>query len=313
MMHLVGVAGLVLALVTWPAAASAQNVTNAQIAAGLADPGRWLTYSGNYLAQRHSPLTQVAPENVHQLSVQWAFQTGVLGKFETTPIVIDGMLYVTGPNNTAWAVDARTGRQIWSYRRNLPDRLNLCCGAVNRGFGVLGNRLYLATLDAHLVALDMKTGAVIWDVVIDDYRRGYTATAAPLVVKDKIVVGIAGAEYGIRGFIDAFDAATGKRAWRFWTVPAPGEPGGDTWEGDSWERGGGSTLGDRQLRSGAEPRLLGHRQSRSRSLWKGSRGRQSLHRRRGGARCGHGEAALVLPVHAARCARLGRGAGARAG
>jgi alcohol dehydrogenase (cytochrome c) len=225
----------------WATASDAQGITNQQLAAGLADPGRWLTYSGDNRGQRHSPLTQVTPGNVHQLSAQWAFQTGVLGKFEATPIVIDGILYVTGQNNTAWAIDARTGRQIWRYARDLPDGLNVCCGRVNRGFAVLGDRLYMATLDAHLLAFDMKTGAIVWDTVIDDHRRGYTATAAPLVVKDKIIVGIAGAEYGIRGFIDAFDASTGKRAWRFWTVPAPGEKGSETWEGDSWERGGGST------------------------------------------------------------------------
>ncbi len=173
--------------------------------------------------------------------MQWAFQTAQLGKFETTPIVLNGVMYITGPNNTAWAIDARTGRQLWSYRRDLPEGMNICCGRVNRGFAVLGNKLFMNTLDAHLLAFDMKTGAIVWDVVIDDYKRGYSATSAPLVVKDKIVVGIAGAEYGIRGFIDAYDAATGKRAWRFWTVPGPGEKGSKTWEGDSWERGGGST------------------------------------------------------------------------
>jgi alcohol dehydrogenase (cytochrome c) len=228
-------------LLLWSTAAHAQNVTNEQLAAGFADPERWLMYSGDYSGQRHSPLTQITPANAHQLSVQWAFQTGQLGKFETTPLLIDGILYVTGPNNTAWALDARTGRQIWSYRRDLPEGLNVCCGRVNRGFAALGSRLYMSTLDAHLLAFDMKTGAIVWDTVIDDFKRGYTATAAPLIVKDKVLVGIAGAEYGIRGFIDAYDATTGKRVWRFWTVPAPGEKGSETWEGDSWERGGGST------------------------------------------------------------------------
>lgn len=221
--------------------ARAQNVTNERLLKGLSDPGEWLNYGGDYAGQRHSPLTQITPANVHQLSAQWAFQTAQLGKFEATPIIINGTIYITGPNNAAWAIDARTGRQIWRYQRDLPEGLNVCCGRVNRGFAVLGNRLYMTTLDAHLLAFDMKTGAVLWDSVIDDYKKGYTATAAPLVVKDKIVVGIAGAEYGIRGFIDAFDATTGKKAWRFWTVPGPGEKGSETWEGDSWQRGGGST------------------------------------------------------------------------
>ena len=138
-------------------------------------------------------------------------------------------------------MDARTGRQLWSYRRELPEELDLCCGRVNRGFAALGDRLFINTLDAHLLALDMKTGSVLWDAVVDDYKLGYSATSAPLVVKDKVIVGIAGAEYGIRGFIDAYDAATGKRAWRFWVVPEPGVKGSETWEGDSWKRGGGST------------------------------------------------------------------------
>jgi alcohol dehydrogenase (cytochrome c) len=229
-------------LLVWSVPALAQSVTNQQLSAPLgADPESWLTYSGDYSGQRHSPLTQLTPANAHQLSAQWAFQTGVIGKFESTPLVIGGILYVTGPNNTAWALDARTGRQIWTYRRDLPEGLNVCCGRVNRGFAALGGRLYMATLDAHLLAFDMKSGAIVWDVVIDDFKKGYTATAAPLVVKDKVIVGIAGAEYGIRGFIDAYDAATGKRAWRFWTVPGPGEKGSETWEGDSWQRGGGST------------------------------------------------------------------------
>ena len=152
------------------------------------------------------------------------------------------MIYATGFNNNAWAIDARSGRQIWRYRRNLPEDLKLCCGAVNRGFGVLGDRLYMTTADAHLLALDMKTGGVLFDVELADYKVGYSATVAPLVVKDKVIVGIAGAEYGIRGFIDAFDAQTGKKAWRFYTVAGPDEPGGNTWpkDSDAYKRGGGS-------------------------------------------------------------------------
>jgi alcohol dehydrogenase (cytochrome c) len=221
--------------------ASARQVTNEQLQKGLADPASWLQYGGDYGGMRHSPLTQITASNVGQLTVQWAFQTNTLGKFEATPLVVGGVMYFTGPNNTAWAVDARTGRQLWSYRRDLPEGMNICCGRVNRGFAVLGNRLFMNTLDAHLLAFDMKTGSVLWDVVIDDYKMGYSATSAPLIVKDKVIVGIAGAEYGIRGFIDAFDTRTGKKAWRFWVVPGPGEKGNETWEGDSWKRGGGST------------------------------------------------------------------------
>ena len=173
---------------------------------------RWTTYSGDDTAQRHSPLTQITPANVGRIAVQWLFQTGAAGRFEATPLVVDGIMYLTGPDNHAWALDARTGRQIWHYQRQLPERLNICCGRVNRGFAMLGDRLYMTTLDAHLVALDARTGNVLWDVEIDNPARGYTATVAPLIVKNKVIVGIAGAEYGVRGFIDAFDAETGKKA-----------------------------------------------------------------------------------------------------
>ncbi len=216
-------------------------ITSQDLLDGLKDPTRWLTYGGDYSSQRHSPLTQITPENVNQLTSQWTFQTGTTGSFQTTPLVVDGVLYVTGYNNNAWAVDARTGRQIWRYRREIPEDWKGCCGAVNRGFGVLGDRLYMTTIDAHLVSLDMRTGGVLYDVEIIDYKAGYSATVAPLVVKDKVIVGVAGAEYGIRGFIDAYDAQTGKRAWRFYTVAKPGEPGGNTWpRGDAYLRGGGS-------------------------------------------------------------------------
>lgn len=223
-----------------PASASSA-ITPEDLLGGLKDPSRWLTYSGDYNGNRHSPLTQITPENVDRLVAQWTFQTGTLGSFQTTPVVVDGVLYVTGFNNTAWAIDARTGRQIWRYRRELPENLKLCCGAINRGFGVLGDRLFMGTLDAHLVALDMKTGGVLFDVELVDYKAGYSVTVAPLVVKDKVIVGVAGAEYGIRGFIDAYDAKTGQRAWRFYTVAGPGDPNARSWpQGDAYLRGGGS-------------------------------------------------------------------------
>ena len=215
-------------------------VTSQEILDGLtADGSRWLTFGGNYTNHRHSPLTQITPANVNRLVPQWTFQTGTLGNFETTSLLRDNVLYVTGPQNVAWALDARTGRQIWRYRRELPATgLTACCGLVNRGFGVLGDKLFMTTLDAHLLALDMKTGAIVWDATLEDYKIGYASTIAPLVVKDKVIVGVAGGEFGIRGFIDAYDAQTGKRAWRFYTIPGPGEPGNDTWAGDSWKIGG---------------------------------------------------------------------------
>src|SRR5438552_7893513 len=140
------------------AAQGTGSITSQDISAGLKDPGRWLTYGGDYSSQRFSPLTQITPANVNKLVPQWTFQTGTTGAFQATPLLIDGVLYVTGFNNNAWAVDARSGRQIWRYRRDIPSDLHNCCGAVNRGFAVLGDRLFMTTIDAHLVSLDMKTG-----------------------------------------------------------------------------------------------------------------------------------------------------------
>src|SRR6266478_6575574 len=189
------------------------------------EPGNWLTYSGGYQSHRFSQLEQIKKDNIGKLRLKWVHQMRTLEKVEATPLVVDGV----------------TGRPFWSYVRSLPEKINVCCGQVNRGLAMLGNRLYMGTVDAHLVALDAKTGAVIWDVEVADRTKGYSVTVAPLAVKDKIVTGVAGGEYGIRGFVDAYDAATGKRAWRFNTIPAPGEPGSETWKGNAWKTGGGST------------------------------------------------------------------------
>jgi alcohol dehydrogenase (cytochrome c) len=220
-------------------AAPPSLVTWQELLEGLpADGSRWLTFGGNYTNQRHSPLTQITPANVDRLVPQWTFQTATLGNFEVTSLVRDNVLYVTGPQNVAWAIDPRSGRQIWRYRRELPPNLTACCGLVNHGFAVLGDKLFMVTLDAHLLALDMKTGAVVWDATMQDYKMGYASTIAPIIVKDKVIIGIAGGEFGIRGFIDAYEAQTGKRAWRFYTIPGPGEFGNNTWAGDSWKIGG---------------------------------------------------------------------------
>jgi len=224
----------------WPAnprIARAQVSYDQLVQAGH-QPENWLTYSGDYAGHRFSELKQIDVNNVARLAPAWVFQTQVAGKFETTPLAINGVVYFTGPDDHGYAVDARTGRAIWRYERQLPARLPACCGHVNRGFAALGDKLFMATLDAHVVALDMKTGNVVWDVEAADYKVGHTFTLAPLVVKDKVIVGVSGGEYGIRGFIDAYDAETGKRAWRFYTIPGAHEPGNETWAGDSWTRGG---------------------------------------------------------------------------
>ena len=220
-------------------------VTTQDLLDGLKHPTRWLTYSGDYSGRRHSPLRQITPDNAHRLAAQWTFQAEgmVIGRgFESTPLVMDGVLYITGNNNMAWAVDARSGRQIWRYRRALPPGLTYGAGnPSNRGFAALGDRLFMSTLDGHLLAFDRNTGRVVWDIVVDDYKSGHALIAAPLVVRDKIVLGNSGGDYPTRGFIDAYDPRTGERLWRFYTVPAPGEPGSETWSlPESIPNGGGA-------------------------------------------------------------------------
>jgi len=212
-----------------------------------ADSSRWATFSGDYSGKRHSPLTQITPENVDGLVPIWAFQSGTYARgrgFETTPLAYDDVLYVTGSNNFAWALDARTGRPFWEYQRNLPNDLTYGASApVNRGFGMLGDRLFMVTLDAHLLAFDRHTGNILWDTTLADYHVGYSATLAPLVIDGKVITGISGGEYPTRGFVDAYDPDTGERIWRFYTVPGPGEPGSETWPDDPEiaARGGGTT------------------------------------------------------------------------
>ncbi|HYW44274.1 MAG TPA: PQQ-dependent dehydrogenase, methanol/ethanol family [Bryobacteraceae bacterium] len=205
------------------------------------DPGNWLTYSGNYSGQRYSALSQITAANVARLKPAWVYQTADSSKFETSPIIADGIVYISEPPTGAAALDARTGRPLWSYRREMPRDIRPCCGEVNRGLAILGDTLFLGTLDAHLVALDMRTGKVRWDVAVADYKTGYAVTVAPLALKDRIIVGIAGGEYGVRGYLDAYDPETGNRLWRFWTVPGPGEPGHETWAGESWKTGAATT------------------------------------------------------------------------
>ena len=205
------------------------------------EPESWLTYSGTYRSHRYSTLDQITRENVSRLQPAWMYQIRARHKFETSPLVVDGIMYITEPPSDVTALDLRTGRPVWSYRRSLPEGVIACCGQVNRGVAFLDDQIFVGTVDAYLVALDAKTGRVRWETKVSDYKSAHSVTVAPLAVKNKIVVGIAGGEYGIRGFLDAYDANTGKLAWRFWTVPGPGEPGNETWSGDSWKRGGAPT------------------------------------------------------------------------
>ncbi|MCS6925027.1 MAG: PQQ-dependent dehydrogenase, methanol/ethanol family [Candidatus Binatia bacterium] len=215
-----------------------QPVTYDRLLKGTTNYADWLSYYGNYEGWRFSPLTDIDRQNVKRLQAAWMFQTGVPGQLQAAPIIADGILYLTAPYNHLFALNAETGDPLWKYVHPLPDDLRICCGPGNRGVAIADDKVFMATLDARLVALDRRTGAVVWNVEIDKYTDGYSATLAPLVVKDKIIVGIAGGEYGIRGYIDAYDIKTGERKWRRYTIPGEGEPGVETWAGDSWKNGG---------------------------------------------------------------------------
>jgi alcohol dehydrogenase (cytochrome c) len=216
------------------------QVTAERLVRAADQPKNWLTYSGTYSGQRYSELTQIDRANVKNLEMKWLLQNQVAGPWESSPLVVDGIMYLTQRPNDVIAVDARTGRIFWIYKYTGSPEYKACCGANNRGLAMFGDTLFMGTLDAHVVALDAKSGRMLWNVPVAEFSHGYSITLAPLAVKDKIIVGVGGGEYGIRGFIAAYDAATGKEAWRFNTIPAPGEPGSETWSGEAWKSGGGS-------------------------------------------------------------------------
>ncbi len=201
------------------------------------EPENWLTYSGTTFSQRHSLLGRITAANVKNLELQWIFQARSLEKFEATALVVDGIMYTVQAPNDVVALDAATGRIFWTHSYH-PEHGRPCCGRVNRGLAILGDTLFMGTLDAHLIAIDAKDGHPIWKTTVAKARSAYVITHAPLVIKDKVLVGVAGGEFGIRGFIAAYDSGTGREVWRFNTVPGPGEPGHETWGGNSWERGG---------------------------------------------------------------------------
>ena len=215
------------------------------------EPGNWLLYSGGYFSNRYSSLSQITPANVKNLELKWMYQAAVAGGWQTSPLVVDGIMYLTQRPDDVVALDAKTGRVFWIYRHTLAPTQLVCCGANNRGLAILGDTLYMGTLDAHLIAIDAKSGRPVWNVQVGDSKAGYSVTLAPLVVKDKVIVGVGGGEYGIRGYVAAYDARSGKELWRFHTIPGPGEPGSETWapcpagsdtycDSDAWKHGGGS-------------------------------------------------------------------------
>ncbi len=203
-----------------------------------ANPQSWLQYGGDYSNLRHSPIAELAPENVDQLRLAWSFPTGTQGQFAVSPVVYDGIMYVTSSYNRLFALDARSGEMYWRYDHQQPEDLRLCCGPANRGVAIIDDKVIMATLDARILAFDRKSGELLWNREIVEYYRGFSATSAPLIVKNMAIIGIGGGEYGVRGFFDAYDVDTGDRVWRHYTVPAAGEPGSETWSGTSYETGG---------------------------------------------------------------------------
>ncbi|MGH3252687.1 MAG: PQQ-dependent dehydrogenase, methanol/ethanol family [Trebonia sp.] len=228
----------------------ARTVNYERILNARSEPQNWLTYYGTYDGQRYSPLDQVTTENVKGLTPAWVFQFGSSGlhagastyAFEATPLVVDGTMFVSGWDGWVWALNAATGQLLWQYKHAVPFDTSLCCGNVNRGVAVAKGKVFVVTLNAHVLALDAETGKMVWDVTWGDVRAGESGTVAPLVVKDLVIVGSSGGEFGNRGHLDAFNVDTGEHAWRCYTVPKPGEPESDTWpaEGDAWQRGGGN-------------------------------------------------------------------------
>ena len=236
-------------------ASESEVVDDARLRGADADVGEWLTTGRTYSEQRYSPLDQINADNVGHLREVWSFETGLGRGHEATPIVHDGVLFFTGSWSVVFAVDARTGKQLWKYDPQVEKIVaqKACCDVVNRGVALYKGRVYVGVLDGRLVALDEKTGAPVWSVVTVDQSRPYTITGAPRVVDGKVIIGNGGAELGVRGYVSAYDAESGKLVWRFYTVPGePSQPveskalekAMSTWDGEWWKVGGGGTAWD---------------------------------------------------------------------
>jgi len=201
------------------------------------EPENWLMYRGTYDSHGFSPLDEINSRNVKKLKPLWTLSTGMREGHQSPPIVNDGYLFITTPHNHVMAVNAVTGDLLWRYVRELPeDQVQM--HPTNRGVALYDDLVLMATADCYVVALDAKTGEVVWETLIENYESGYYMTLSPLVASGKVMVGVSGGEFGIRGFVEALDAKTGEKAWKTYTIPAPGEPGSETWFGDSWKTGG---------------------------------------------------------------------------
>ena len=225
-----------------------ENLTYERLLNARSEPHNWMTYYGAYDGQRFSPLDQINTENVKRIGPAWIFQAGTSGiiagastySFEAAPIIVDGVMFLSGWDGWVWALDAKTGTEIWRYKHAVPFDVSLCCGNVNRGVAVAQGKVFFVAANARLIALDATTGKMVWAKTYGDVRAGESATVAPLVVKNMVIVGSSGGEFGVRGHLDAFDVETGDHVWRSYTVPKPGEPGSETWpaDGEAWARGG---------------------------------------------------------------------------
>ncbi len=275
------------------------QVTQEKLRAAQDDPNTWLMYGRDYQATRYSPLSQIDTSNIARLTPAWIRQARASEPFEATPLVFDGMMYVTGADNHGMALDLLTGKEIWSYGKAIPKGVQGCCGTVNRGFAALGNRLFKVNYEAKIVALDSKTGEQLWETVIDDFKKGYSATVAPIVVKNLVVIGIAGAEFGTRGFVDAYDADTGKRVVALLHRARTRRAWRKHLEVRRLAAGRRIHVGYRLLRSRTQPHLLGHRQSRPRHERRRPSRRQSLHLQHDRAGCRHRKTEVALSIHAA--------------
>ena len=219
------------------------EVDSARLNKADREPANWLTYYGTYKSWRYSPLDQIDRTNIAKLQPVWAFESGVTdGGMQSAPLVIDGVMYVSSAWNRVFALDAATGERLWSYAYPEPETIPGTYGTWNRGVAVAYGLVFMGTLDNHVVALDRQTGEEVWRVEVENSEQcGCNITSAPLVVKDLVITGVTGGDSAHRGYVNAFDARTGRHRWRFWAIPGPGEPGNETWSGESWKYGGGST------------------------------------------------------------------------
>lgn len=236
--------GVVLAIVSCGSLAMAQPVTTSDLENAASDSSSWLSYGRDYYGQRFVRLSEITPANVGRLRPAWVFATGGDNRgLQATPLIHKGVLYLSADQSRVFALDARTGRKKWSYDPKIGKDVErvYCCGSINRGVALWGELVFVGTMDARLVAIGRDDGRVVWETPVIDWQQGYSITGAPLVVKDMVLTGVAGGEFGIRGFIKAFDAKTGALRWTAYTIPGPGEPGHETWPGDTWKNGGGPT------------------------------------------------------------------------